>query len=78
MDAQAAAELGLHIGSTARLGFYSDAELLSPACCTANTPPQVTVDLHLVGIVVFPNALVQDEIDNLNSHVKDSGRWIHH
>ena len=66
MNAQAAHELGLHIGSTARLGFYSDAELLSPTCCTASTPPEVTVDLRLVGIVVFPNTLVQDDVDALN------------
>ena len=67
MNAQAAAELGLHIGSTARVGFYSDAELLSPSCCTASTPLAATVDLRLVGIVVFPNTLVQDDVDALNA-----------
>ena len=67
MNAQAAEELGLHIGSTARVGFYSDAELLSPTCCTASTPLAATVDLRLVGIVVFPNTLVQDDVDALNA-----------
>jgi len=70
MNAQAAHQLGLHIGSTVRLGFNSDAQLLSPDCCSAKaTPPKVVVDLHLVGIVVLATTVVQDDVDALGSQV---------
>jgi hypothetical protein len=70
MNAQAARQLGLHIGSTVRVGFNSDAQLLSPDCCSAKTtPPKVIVDLHLVGIVVFASTVVQDDVDALGSQV---------
>jgi hypothetical protein len=70
MNAQAAHQLGLHIGSTVRLGFNSDAQLLSPECCSAKaTPPKVVVTLHLVGIVVLASTVVQDDVDALGSQV---------
>jgi hypothetical protein len=70
MNAQAAHELGLHIGSTVRVGFNSDAQLLSPDCCSAKaTPPVLVVDFHLVGIVVFASTVVQDDVDALGSQV---------
>jgi len=70
MNAQAAHQLGLHIGSTVRLGFNSDAQLLSPDCCSAKaTPPKVVVVLRLVGIVVLPPTVVQDDVDALGSQV---------
>jgi hypothetical protein len=70
MNAQAAHELGLHIGSTVRLGFNSDAQLLSPDCCSAKaTPPVRVVDLRLVGIVVLAPTVVQDDVDALGSQV---------
>ena len=70
MNAQAARQLGLHIGSTVRVGFNSDAQLLSPDCCSAKaTPPVVVVDLHLVGIIVLAPTVVQDDVDALGSQV---------
>jgi hypothetical protein len=70
MNAQAAHQLGLHIGSTVRLGFNSDAQLLSPDCCSAKaTPPVVVVDLRLVGIIVVASTVVQDDVDALGSQV---------
>jgi hypothetical protein len=69
MNAQAAHELGLHIGSTARVGFYSDTQLLSPNCCSATTRPSVKANLTLVGIVVFVQTVVQDDVDALGSQV---------
>jgi hypothetical protein len=70
MNAQAAHELGLHIGSTARLGFNSDAQLLNPDCCTLKAdPPKVVVTLHLVGIIVLASTVVQDDVDRLGSQV---------
>src|ERR1700722_963713 len=60
MNAQAAKELGLHIGSTVRIGFNTDAQLLSPTCCTLKAdPPKVVAELRLVGIVGFAPALVE-------------------
>ncbi len=70
MNAQAANELGLHLGSTVRLGFNSDAQLLSPTCCTLKAdPPPVIVTLRLVGIVVFAQTVVEDDSDALGSQV---------
>ena len=70
MNAQAAHQLGLHIGSRVRLGFNSDAQLLSPDCCSAKaTPPKVVVDLRLVGIIVVASTVVQDDVDHLGSQV---------
>jgi hypothetical protein len=66
MNVQAAHRLGLHIGSKLRIGFNSDAQTLSPDCCSAKaTPPKVVVDLRLVGIVVFAPTVVQDDVDAL-------------
>ncbi len=70
MNAQAAHQLGLHIGSRVRLGFNSDAQLLSSDCCSAKaTPPVVVVDLRLVGIIVLAPTVVQDDVDALGSQV---------
>jgi putative ABC transport system permease protein len=70
MNAQAAHQLGLHIGSTVRLGFNSDAQLLSSDCCTLKAdPPKVEVTLHLVGIIVLASSVVQDDDDSLGSQV---------
>ena len=70
MNAQAAHELGVHIGSTVRVGFNADAQLLSPDCCSAKaTPPVVVVDLRLVGIIVLGPTVVQDDVDALGSQV---------
>ncbi len=70
MNAQAAQELGLHIGSTARVGFNSDAQLLTPSCCSLKAdPPKVEVTVRLVGIVVFASTVVQDDVDALGSQV---------
>ncbi len=70
MNAQAAHQLGLHIGSRVRVGFNSDAQLLSAACCSAKaTPPVVVVDFRLVGIVVLAPTVVQDDVDALGSQV---------
>ena len=70
MNAQAARQLGLHLGSTVRLGFNSDAQLLSPTCCTPKAdPPPVIVTLRLVGIVVAASTVVEDDFDALGSQI---------
>ena len=58
MSADAARVLGIHLGQTGRLGFYTNAESNSPAYGTRAVVPVRTVEVKLVGIVVFPNAVV--------------------
>lgn len=58
MNAQAGKELGIHVGSTITFTFNSDAQLLS----SANNPPAVArVRLRIVGLVVFPQDVVNDD-----------------
>ncbi len=58
MNAQAGAELGIHVGSTFTVTFNSDAQLLS----SANNPPAVTrAGLRIVGLVVFPQDVANDD-----------------
>ena len=64
MDAQAAKEWGLHLGSVITMPFYSDAESNSP---TYNGPPYRLVTVRMVGEVVMANTVVQDDISALGS-----------
>jgi hypothetical protein len=60
MNAQAGKELGIHVGSTITVTFNSDAQLLS----SANNPPAVArARLRIVGLVVFPQDVVNDDYD---------------
>ncbi len=70
MTAQAAKELGVHIGSVAQIAFNSDAQLNAEALepSTAPSPPPAKiVNVRLVGIVVFPRNVVEDDYDALGS-----------
>ena len=64
MDAQAAKEWGLHLGSVITMPFYSDAESTSP---TYNGPPYRLVTVRMVGEVVMASTVVQDDISALGS-----------
>ena len=60
INAQAGKELGVHVGSTITVTLNSDAQLLS----SANNPPAVARPrLHVVGVVVFPQDVVNDDYD---------------
>ena len=60
MNAQAGKELGIHVGSTFTVTLNSDAQLLSGA----NSPPAVArARLRIVGLVVFPQDVVNDDYD---------------
>ena len=60
MNAQAGKELGIHVGSTITFTFNSDAQLLS----STNNPPAVArARLRIVGLVVFPQDVVNDDYD---------------
>ena len=60
MNAEAGKELGIHVGSSITVTLNSDAQLLSPA----NNPPAVArASLRIVGLVVFPQDVVNDDYD---------------
>ena len=60
MNAEAGKELGIHLGSTITVTLNSDAQLLS----SANNPPAVArARLRIVGLVVFPQDVVNDDYD---------------
>ena len=60
MNAQAQKELGIHVGSTFTITLNSDAQLLS----SADNPPVVArARLRIVGLVVFPQDVVNDDYD---------------
>ena len=60
MNAQAGKELGIHVGSTVTVTLNSDAQLLSEA---DNPPPAARARLRIVGLVVFPQDVVNDDYD---------------
>ena len=63
MNAQAARELGLHVGAVVPLGFYTNAQASSPGYGTPRVRPVVRIEARIVGLVEFSNAVVQDDID---------------
>ena len=68
ITAEGAHLLGVHLGETARVGFYTNAESNSPGYGTKAVVPVRTFEVKLVGIVVFPNAVVQDDVDRLPTY----------
>lgn len=64
MDAQAATEAGVHVGSVITLGFNSDAQ---EDGTNPNPPAAVVARIRLVGLVVFSQDVVEDQIDALGS-----------
>ena len=67
MDAGAARVTGLHLGSVVPVGVFTNAQLLLPDCCSADgsIKPYLRVNLKVVGIVLFNDEVVQDDIDAL-------------
>jgi hypothetical protein len=61
----AAAErlLGWHVGKTVPMYFYTTAQAQLPGIGTAKVKPTLRLEMHLVGIVVFNNEVVLDEVD---------------
>ena len=69
MDAGAAREFGMHVGSVLPVGFYTNSQQapgLQPAPGTKLPRPHLRIDLKLVGIAVFPTQVVEDEVDTHN------------
>jgi hypothetical protein len=69
MSASAAKAFGDHLGSVHHLGFYTNDQANSPGFRTASVLPYVTLDVTLVGIVVFNSEVVQDDTDRLPTYV---------
>jgi hypothetical protein len=69
MTAEAAQVLGVHVGQVVPLGAYTNALTTSPGFGTPSVPPRLRVNAKLVGIVVFNNKVVQDDVDRLPAFV---------
>jgi hypothetical protein len=67
MNAQAARELGVHVGSVIQVGFYSDAQQLLPDVGEPSVKPYLAPRFKVVGIVVLAGDVVADQIDALGS-----------
>jgi hypothetical protein len=57
--------LGLHVGQVVPMGFYGLAQSTMPGFGTAAVPPQLRMNMKLVGLVVFNNEVVEDDADRL-------------
>jgi hypothetical protein len=62
MSADAARALGMHVGGSKRLGFYTNAETNVPGYRTT-VKPHHPITAKVVGVVAFNNALVRDDTD---------------
>ncbi len=70
MSAGAAAEYGLHVGSTLRVAFFTDAQVNSPGFTGyPKARPHVIVPFKLVGIVEWSTQVVQDDDAALGNQV---------
>jgi FtsX-like permease family len=63
MTASAAELIGVHVGQVIPLGFYTSAQTEQAGFGTPEVMPRLRVRARLVGIVVFDNQVVQDDID---------------
>ena len=69
MNAQAAAEWGLHIGSVLRIGLNSDAQEIAMSSPTgpSNLPAVAVATVKIVGVVILPRDVDEDDYDSLGS-----------
>ena len=67
MNPQAAKELGVHPGSVIQLALNSDRQLLLPDVGTPAVKPVKIANIRMVGLVVLPQNVVEDEYDALGS-----------
>lgn len=61
--------LGLHVGDVMAMGFYGADQPAQPGFGTAAVPPQVRLNMKLVGLVVFNNEVIEDDADRLPTNV---------
>jgi putative ABC transport system permease protein len=74
MSAPAARVLGVPVGGTLRLGFYTDAASNRPNYETDPGPAVFEANIKVVGIVTFNREVVQDDIDQFPTYVLLSPR----
>ena len=69
MNAQAAQEMGLHIGSVIQVGLNSDAQevAMSAPSGPSSLPAAKVATVKIVGIVVFPQDVDENDYDRLGS-----------
>jgi hypothetical protein len=61
VTSEAAQLLGLHVGQTVSVGFYTNEQTSQPGFGTAEVHPTKKADLRVVGIVVSNSDVVQDD-----------------
>lgn len=61
--------LGLHVGQVVPMGFYAAEDGTLPGFGTPSVPPRIRKDMKLVGLVVFSNEIVEDDVDRLPTNV---------
>ncbi len=64
-----ASAMGIHVGEVVPMGLYSGTQFNSPLFGTPKLRPKVRLDMHLVGIVVFNNQVIEDDTDRLPTDV---------
>ncbi|MCU1453783.1 MAG: hypothetical protein JWN46_1929 [Acidimicrobiales bacterium] len=62
-SAEGARQLGLHLGQVVPFGFYGNGQQGLPGFGTSRVPPLRRLEARLVGLVVFNNEVVQDDVD---------------
>ena len=63
MTASAARLLGVRLGEVVPMGFYTGSQEELPGFGTPRVAPRFRAGVKLVGIAVFNNSVVQDDID---------------
>ena len=63
MTSSAAQALGVHVGQIVPMGFYTDTQTQSSAFGSGAVRPRLTFPVRLVGIIVFNNSVIEDDVD---------------
>ena len=69
MTASGARILGVRVGQTVPLGFYTNAQTNSAGFGSPSVIPRLTIRARVVGIVVINTQLVQDDVDQTFGNV---------
>ena len=69
MNAQAATEMGLHLGSVIQVGLNSDAQEIAMSTPTgpSSLPAARVATVKIVGLVVFPQDVDENDYDSLGA-----------
>ena len=63
IDARAAQLLGVHVGDTVPLGFFTSASARSSGFGSASDLPKFRINARVVGIIELNNEVIQDDVD---------------